>query len=145
MITLQSRLIKKSSLQKPALIDVTRDMGAFEHHVRAMVGDILHRQETPEDADSLHVQYKKLGLSDYIVGSMEQVAKGAISAAKEALALDIKTKVQRIPKIEAQIKKKTDQLNRAMNAKAQLAARSRARKDKELPVSYTHLTLPTKA
>lgn len=58
MITLQSRLIKKSSLQKPALIDVTRDMGAFEHHVRAMVGDILHRQETPEDADSLHVQYK---------------------------------------------------------------------------------------
>lgn len=132
MITLQSRLIKKSSLQKPALIDVTRDMGAFEHHVRAMVGDILHRQETPEDADSLHVQYKKLGLSDYIVGSMEQVAKGAISAAKEALALDIKTKVQRIPKIEAQIKKKADQLNRAVNAKAQLAARSRARKDKEL-------------
>lgn len=50
-------------------------------------------------------------------------------AAKEALALDIKTKEQQAVRIAEKINRKKVQLNRVASAKASLAARNRARKN----------------
>ena len=69
-----------------------------------------HNIRTQNARESLHRQYKQAGLTDYFVTSLERTAKGIVDAAKEALALDIKTKEQQAVRIAEKINRKKVQL-----------------------------------
>ena len=78
---------------------------------------------------SLFLHYRGKGLATNHVQSLTAEAKGIVSAAKEALALNIKTKTQQIAKVEGKIKDTSNQLSRSLKAKENLKARSLARKN----------------
>lgn len=129
MLTLAGQLIKKNTIPNNGAQTLFQDTQAFGHLYRAMVGDLLHKK--PDHGPSLHVQYKLLGQTDYMVGSIEVAVKGAVAAAKAALSLDIKTKERQLIRIDEKIQRKTAQLNIALRAKESLKARSLARKSNQ--------------
>lgn len=129
MLTLAGKLIKKNTIPNNGAQTLFLDTQTFGSLYRAMVGDLLHQR--PDPGPSLHIQYKQRGQTDYMVTSLESAAKGAVAAAKEALALDIKNKEQRLIRIDEKIQRKTAQLNIALRAKESLKARSLARKNNQ--------------
>ena len=135
MLTLTSTYIKKKDMHPAFAQELANDIFAFETLLRTTVYDLPHdlrrksQHPHPNARESLHRQYKQAGLTDYFVTSLERTAKGIVDAAKEALALDIKTKEQQAVRIAEKINRKKVQLNRVASAKASLAARNRARKN----------------
>ena len=134
MITCTSHCIKKKSILGNGADILAKDAQEFGKLVRSMVGDLLHRK--PEDGPSLHVQYKQRGLTDYMIAGLETVSKGAVSAAKKALARDIKNKEQQRLRIDEKIQRKQTQLSVALTAKASLKARSLATKHNQPPPEF---------
>ena len=127
MLALTSTYIKKKDMLPASAQELANDIFTFETLLRTIVYDLLHPH--PNAEESLHRQYKQAGLTDYFVTSLERTAKGVVDAAKEALALDIKTKEQQAARIAEKINRKKSQLSCVASAKASLAARSRARKN----------------
>lgn len=126
MLALTSTYIKKKDMLPASAQELANDIFTFETLLRTTVYDLQHPH--PNAKESLHRQYKQTGLTDYFVTSLERTAKGVVDAAKEAQALDIKTKEQQAARIAEKINRKKAQLSRVASAKASLAARSRARK-----------------
>lgn len=127
MKTYTSNYIKKASLAAVVADILSGDILTFNTLLHSMVVDL--GKPVLLGNESIHRQYKRYGLTDYFINSLERAAGGIRSAAKEALALDIKNKEQRLTRIDENIAKKTQRLKVLYLAKASLRARSRARKE----------------
>ena len=101
MKTYTSNYIKKTALAAGDADILSGDILTFNTMLHCMVVD-LGKPALP-DGESIHRRYKQCGLTDYFVTSLERAAGGIRSAAKEALALDIKTKEQQLARIDENI------------------------------------------
>ena len=127
MRTLSSKPVKKRAMQAADAELLNADFAIHDHLLHTMVSDMLRPGRLGKK--SLFLHYRGKGLATNHVQSLTAEAKGIVSAAKEALALNIKTKTQQIAKVEGKIKDTSNQLSRSLKAKENLKARSLARKN----------------
>lgn len=127
MRTLSSKPVKKRAMQAADAELLNADFAIHDHLLHTMVSDMLRPGRLGKK--SLFLHYRGKGLATNHVQSLTAEAKGIVSAAKEALALNIKTKTQQIAKVEGKIKDASNQLSRSLKAKENLKARSLARKN----------------